>query len=508
MLKNIMLVGTASNVGKSVLCTALCRIFSDDGYLVAPFKAQNMSLNAAVTPSGREIGRAQAAQAEAARVIANEHMNPILLKPTGEHASQVIVQGQVHSVQSASTYFREGRQLLWHAVEESYEYLRARHDLLVIEGAGSPVELNLKSRDIANMRTAKLADAAVLLVADIDRGGIFAAVYGTLALLDADERIMIKGILVNRFRGDPTLFVEGRVQLAEIAGIPVLGVIPFVKDVGIDEEDSVAFEESRYARKPASMESAGGTLRIAIIHVPHISNFTDFDPLFLDPAVTVSFARHPSDLRDAHVIILPGTKNTMEDLQWLRKNGFDATIAQKRATGASIFGICGGYQMLGTSIHDPFAVESTLQETEGLCFIPMSTQMSHEKRTVQVCGRLLGFYEGILVEGYEIHMGVSEAETGTAKQNFAIVETTSAVGNFESDGYLSPGGDLIGTYLHGIFHNDSFRTAWLEREFQRFEIDQTPHLFRMEKTRETAYDSFAKVVRENVDMETIYRFLQ
>ena len=440
--KSIMFVGTASNVGKSILCTAFCRILAQDGYRTAPFKAQNMSLNSAVTPSGREIGRAQAVQAEAAGILPNEHMNPVLLKPTSMGRSQVIVQGKVKETVSARSYFQSNKDELWEAVMESFQFLKDRYEVIVMEGAGSPVEMNLKSRDIVNMRAAQMADADVFLIADIDRGGVFASVVGTLYLLTDEERARIKGIIINKFRGDRALFEEGVRLLEEYAKIPVLGVIPHLSDLGIEEEDSLGLESERY-RSCLSDNEGDQFLRIAVIQLPHLANFTDFDPLFLETGVRVTFCVKPDDLGQVDAIVLPGTKNTMEDLHWLHATGLAQAITAQAQMGIYVLGICGGFQMLGDEVRDPHHHESMQSMVEGLHLFDYKTLITDEKRTELVHGELQGAYQGIAVTGYEIHMGQTD---GSRQQAFALAQSqqTDVV---TSDGAQSTDGRYLGTYL-------------------------------------------------------------
>ncbi|WP_153004996.1 cobyric acid synthase [Ferroacidibacillus organovorans] len=504
MAKSLMVVGTSSNVGKSVLCTALCRILAQDGHRVAPFKSQNMSLNSAVTPSGREIGRAQAVQAAACGILPSEHMNPVLLKPMSHTLSQVILQGRVYETKSARAYFAERTGEIWNAVVESFRELERRYDVLVIEGAGSPVEMNLKARDIANMRTAELADAAVLLVADIDRGGIFASVVGTMHLLTEQERSRVKGIVVNKFRGDPSLFEDGVRMLEAYTGVPVLGVLPYLREIGIEEEDSVALEEGRY-RLPQLPQDARECVKVAILELPHLSNFTDFDPLFLEPGVHAYFCRQPADVADAHVVILPGSKNTVDDLLWLRANGFEGVIRQRRAAGAFIVGICGGYQMLGEEIRDPEGQESKIGRVVGLCELPIVTTLAREKTTVLTRGQAAGMFATIPLSGYEIHMG--QTVSVKAHQPFARVRT-GADGVWRDDGAFSADSSVMGTYLHGIFDNDAFRRAWLSAVRLRFELRAPEDSFvAMTDHRSKAIDRLAATVREHLDMQSLYQLL-
>lgn len=496
MAKSLMIVGTASHVGKSILTTALCRILTQDGHRVAPFKAQNMSLNSAVTPSGREIGRAQAVQAEACGILPNEHMNPVLLKPTGNMASQIVLQGRPVGTWSARDYFYDDKDEIWDAVVESYQYLAAHYDVVVLEGAGSPVEMNLKSRDIANIRSAEMADAPVILIADIDRGGVFASIVGTMALLETHERDRVRGIVINKFRGDIDLFDEGRQWLEAYLGIPVLGVIPYIPDVGIDEEDALGLATERYQK--SSYDDS--TVRIGIVQLPYMSNFTDFDPLFLEPDVQVYFCTKPEDLLDSDVMVLPGTKSTLLDLAWLHEHGWVDVIKQCIERGTSIIGICGGYQMLGKSVHDPHRLESSLETCSGLGIWDMVTTIAAHKTTVRVRGTLTGVYSDIRVEGYEIHMGVTEHQS--SHQPFALTQGTDSDA-WSSEGVISVDGRMIGTYLHGILHNDSFRNAWLNRLRQGRGLPLRETATNSQRVREAALDRLANTVRAHLNMGAI-----
>ncbi|WAH37241.1 cobyric acid synthase [Alicyclobacillus dauci] len=511
MAKGIMVVGTASHVGKSVIATALCRILKQDGYDVVPFKAQNMSLNSAVTPSGREIGRSQAAQAQACGVAPNEHMNPILLKPTSPSESQVIVQGRVVGREWAFSESTNRLDFLWSRVVESYQYLTQRHDVMVIEGAGSPVELNLKSRDLANMRTAELADADVLLVADIDRGGVFASVYGTLQLLTQSERERVKGIIINRFRGDPALFEDGVRQMESLTGVPVVGVIPYIEHVGVDEEDGVALESAsetqrRHFATTKAIEDGQDMpkLRIAIIQLPYISNFTDIDPLLLEPDIEVHFCSRSAELEGAAAVIVPGSKNTMADLAWLHDRGFTEALHQLVQHGAFVVGICGGYQMLGRKVHDPLQVESRLGRCQGIGLFDDETTFQADKRTVLVQGTLCGPYEDIRVHGYEIHMGVT---TRNRSKPFAQIRDGDS-DIWVDEGSCSEDGAIIGTYMHGIFHNDAFRLAWLNSLRLKSGLSERAEIIAVDELREAAYDRLADTVRANLDMNRIYQLLR
>ncbi|MCF8564900.1 cobyric acid synthase [Alicyclobacillus tolerans] len=547
MAKSIMVVGTASHVGKSVLTTALCRILSQDGLRVAPFKAQNMSLNSAVTPSGREIGRAQAAQAEACGILPNEHMNPVLLKPTGHLQSQVVLQGRPVGTRSARDYFFDEKNEIWNAVVESFNYLDERCDVVVLEGAGSPVEMNLKSRDIANMRCAEMADAHVILAADIDRGGVFASIVGTIQLLAPHERERVKGIVINKFRGDPSLFAEGRQWLEDYLEIPVLGVVPHIQDLGIDEEDSVSLSSERYqVKKPdgvqtpeAFAKSGGSPVRIGIVQLPHISNFTDFDPLFLEPGVQAYFCTKPEDLSEADAIVIPGTKSTVQDLAWLHERGFVTAIQQGASCKTALIGICGGYQMLGKAVLDPHHCESDLESCAGLGVMDAVTTIQLDKTTVLVKGTLTGVYGGIEVEGYEIHMGATDFSLDPHRQPFAHTRRAEVLASVDTgmpaydavvadaenadavnpyvgiqasdpspEGFVSEDGRVIGTYLHGILHNDEFRSAWLNRLRRKKGLPVQRTVLHLDELRTEAYDRLADVVREHLDMERIYEMLQ
>ncbi|MCY0901417.1 MAG: cobyric acid synthase [Firmicutes bacterium] len=527
-LRSLMILGTSSGVGKSVLSTGLCRIFAQDGYAVVPFKSQNMSLNSAVTPSGAEIGRAQAVQAEAAGVAPSEHMNPVLLKPTGDMRSQVIVQGKVYGNLAAREYFRSGKARLWEAVQESYRSLRESSDMVVIEGAGSPVELNLKDRDIANLRVAQMADAAVILVADIDRGGVFASVLGTLLLMEPHERERVRGILINRFRGDPALFEDGAKLLEARAGIPVLGVIPYLSDLRIDEEDSASLSADRY-RSGRRFADGRPRVRIGVVRVPHMANFTDIDSLYLEEDVEIIWAESTSALDDVDAVVLPGSKNTIDDLLWLQRVGLDQAVRGACKNGATILGICGGFQMMGASVHDPTGVESSVGEAQGLGLHDGITVMLGEKRTVLVSGQLEGPFRGVPVSGYEIHMGetrgisVSDAfcvlQVGAASKAAVVrsigpgspasqpvsLETADEA---HQDGFVSPDGRIIGTYLHGILDNDAFRMAWLNGLRRRRDLPEAVSTISARDLRDAEYDRVAAVMRDHMDIPLMYRLLE
>ena len=442
----LMVVGTASSVGKSTLVTALCRIAARRGIRVAPFKAQNMSNNAAVTARGEEIARSTAVQAAAARIAPSVQMNPVLLKPEGERRSQIIVEGRPWRTLEALDYWAR-RQQLWSIVTRNLDQLRDQYDLVIAEGAGSPVELNLKPHDITNMRVATYSQARTLLVADIDVGGIFAAMLGTLMLLEPDERALMRGLIVNRFRGDPALFDDGIGILEQRSGLPVLGVVPWIDDLGIAEEDAVALE------RPTSTPSAG-QLSIAVIHLPAIANFDDFDALGREPGVALRYISDPAQLAGTAAAILPGTKHTLAARRWLSERGFDRALAEYRG---GLAGICGGYQLLGQSISDELAVEGAGGTLPGLGLLPVSTAFAADKQTRQVAGRsLLPWAAGIPLDGYEIHMGRTSRMDGAAP-----ALSLGAAGAEHPDGCASADSRFWGCYLHGIFANADFRRAWL-----------------------------------------------
>ena len=452
----LMIQGTASGVGKSLLAAAFCRIFARAGYRVAPFKAQNMALNAAVTIAGGEIGRAQAAQAAAAGIEATVDMNPILLKPEPGDRSQVVVRGRALASVTWREYQRMQADLL-PIVAESLARLRAAWDLVVIEGAGSPAEINLRDSDIVNMRIARMADAPVLLVGDIDRGGVFAALLGTLALLDPADRARVGGLIVNRFRGDATVLAPGLAELAARAGVPVLGVVPYLEAGLMPAEDSLDLDER-------SRWGAGGALDVAVVRLPLISNFDDFEPLAAEPGVRVRFVRDAGEIGDADVIVLPGSKGTVSDLGWLFATGLASAIQRAAAGGLPVVGVCGGYQMLGEVIHDPDGVESHTRSAPALGLLAVETTFAPTKTTVRVRARIsqasAGVFSGAVggeVLAYEIHAGRTSART---RAPFTIVERAGSPVR-DDDSAVSEAGNVIGTYLHGLFANDALRRAFL-----------------------------------------------
>ena len=487
--KCLMVQGTASSVGKSVLCAALLRIFRQDGLRCAPFKAQNMALNSYVTRDGHEIGRAQAMQAMAAGLEPDVRMNPVLLKPTGERQSQVIVMGKSVGTMSAMEYHLM-KPKLRQQIREVYSALEQEMDCVVLEGAGSPAEINLREGDIVNMSMAEAADAPVLLVGDINPGGVFAALLGTLMLLEEQERRRVKGVIINKFRGDPAILEPGLRMLEERIHCPVLGVVPWM-DVHLEEEDSLS---TRFSERMGT-----GRLDIAVVRLPHISNFTDFEALALHPAFSVRYISSPEEIRGADAVILPGTKSTSEDLCAIRESGMAEAVVRYANGGGTVIGICGGYQMLGRVIRDPLGVESEKREVPGLALLDIETEFSPEKLTRQVRARgedvpgwKLG---GHVFSGYEIHAGRTRAGKDA---RVCLASGTDAVGA------SSPDGKVLGAYLHGLF-DDGFLAQvlalrlsgngnWETRDYDRF--------------REQELDRAARTVRESLDMEAIYRILR
>ena len=452
MAKALAILGTGSDVGKSLVTAGLGRIFYRSGIKVAPFKSQNMSLNSFVTVEGGEMGRAQVLQAQACGLSPHVDMNPILLKPEADRRSQVIVQGKVWRSQDAGDYF-DSKPELFDFVRQSYERLAVQYELIVIEGAGSAAEVNLRDRDIVNWPVVQMADAKVILVADIDRGGVFAQVIGTLDLLESHERERLLGVVINKFRGDRRLFDDGVAILEQRTGVPVLGVLPFLRDLVLDQEDSVTIE-SGSTGIPFSPE----TVNVAVILLPRMSNFTDFNALAAESDVALRYAKVPGDVVDADVIILPGSKQTIEDLHYVKQKGFGPVVASHVRAGREIVGLCGGFQMLGDRIDDPHAVEGGGQ-TEGFRLLPIDTELHHEKQTVQVQANPLmpGVSDAEMVRGYEIHVGLTSRRQGGPC--FRILDE----GGDREDGAVSPDGLVWGTYIHGVFDDPSFRRAWINR---------------------------------------------
>ena len=502
--KKVMFQGTSSHVGKSILTTAFCRILTQDGYNTAPFKAQNMALNSYVTRSGGEMGRSTVAQAEAAGVEPIVQMNPVLLKPTGNSCSQVILLGKSVGNYSASDYQNKYSQQAWDSVKKSLDYMETHYDILVIEGAGSPAEVNLKKNDIVNMRIAKECQSPVFLIADIDRGGALASIVGTLELLDEEERRLVKGLVINKFRGDITLLEPALTFLEERTGIPVLGVIPYLDQLGIDDEDSVSLQDM-------PKDSVMRDIHIAVIQTPKISNFTDFDAFTHEPDVNVRFVQQGDLIGNPDVIILPGSKNTTEDLLYLKHHGYADEIKELADRGTPVIGICGGYQMLGEKVCDPLHVESDKDEVTGLGLLPYITTMQGEKNTYQVefnCENLPFLdmnFSAENLKGYEIHMGETVL-TGSAQSLFNIVRRSNAPVDLQ-DGFINDKHHVFGTYCHGVFDNDHLRRSVINALRKRKGLLPLDIKFKYREYKEAEFDRLAAIVRKHFDMKKFYEIL-
>lgn len=504
LARTIMIQGTASSVGKSLLTAALCRMLRQDGFRVAPFKAQNMALNSFVTPDGGEIGRAQAAQAEAAKVAPTTDMNPILLKPERDSRSQVVVRGKPIGSYSAREYHGQKVDLRG-VVAECLERLRSAFDVVVIEGAGSPAEVNLRERELVNMFVAKIADAPVILVGDIDRGGVFASLLGTVELLEPDERARVAGLLINKFRGDLELLRPGLDFIAARTGIPVLGVVPHIPAVRVADEDSVSLDARARRGRAADTE-----LEIAVVRLPRISNYNDFEPLEHEAGVVVRFVEHPSDLASADLVILPGTKTTLSDLAWLRERGLGAAISARASLGQPILGICGGCQMLGGPIEDPHGVESNVGEGRGLGLLPLRTRFERVKTTSQVEATVarssfLSAPVGCRTAGYEIHMGAVETTEPDAHA-FTLVRRSGQALNVR-DGAVSADGVVVGTMIHGLFDEGELRTRMLSALRRRRGLTEPSEPAAL-SSRDAEYDRIAGTLRASIDMGMLARMLK
>lgn len=534
-LRSVMFAGTGSDVGKSVIAAAFCRIFKQDGYTPAPFKAQNMALNSYVTPEGLELGRAQAVQAEAAGIPSHTDMNPLLLKPSGDCTSQVVLNGRPIGNQDARTYFREqGRDVLVREVHAAYDRLAECYNPIVMEGAGSISELNLRKVDLVNLPMAQHADAAVILVADIDRGGVFASVYGSIMLQTEEDRRRIKGILINKFRGDMSLFTDGVKMIEELCGIPVIGVVPYYKDIYIEEEDSVML-------KTKKLNALQGKINIAVVLLRHMSNFTDFDVLERDERVHLFYTNNTDELQKADIILIPGTKNTLNDLYELRRNGVAQAIMQAHRNGSTVMGICGGYQMMGMEVCDPDHVEGDIDRLPGLGLLPVTTRLTKEKVTRQVVFRLADDEAAGLpppltpddtfstsdknndrndiCHGYEIHMGetvyLPDAKVRAFTSSMGGDDTTRT--GCSADEYFalkmpdaSENGCFVnnrcfGTYLHGILDNapviDFLLQPFLEKALYRTDFDYSTF-------KEEQYNKLATHVRQHVNMDLVYKIMK
>lgn len=491
MAKSLMIQGTGSGVGKSIIVAGLCRIFRDAGIRVAPFKAQNMALNSYVTADGGEIGRAQALQAEAAGIEPSVHMNPILLKASGEKGSQVILNGRVHSDMKAQEYYRF-RDKAWEVVKKAWAIMNRDYDVVIIEGAGSPAEINLKEEEIVNMAVARHTGAPVILVGDIDRGGVFASLYGTTALLDGD-RDYIRGFIINKFRGDMEILNPGKRMIEEKTGIPVIGTLPYLKETGLHEEDGLAIERV----KPSS---GFASIRITVLRLKYISNFTDFDPLLYEDDVELIYSLRSEDILNTDLLIIPGSKNTVKDLLHLKESGVEKTIGEALQRGVPLIGICGGYQILGNKISDPCHVETTTGEVQGLGLLQTDTVFDRTKVTSRVSAEMVGgisLLNGMpgTLKGYEIHMGRTH--------------TDSALFNVKrgSDGTVIPDGmadgDVWGTYIHGIFDNDEFRRALINGLRRRKGLDEISSITDYSLLRDEAMKRWAGLLEEKLDMDFV-----
>jgi adenosylcobyric acid synthase len=491
--KPLMIQGTGSHVGKSTVVTALCRIFARRGHRVAPFKAQNMALNSYVTADGGEIGRSTVEQAFAAGIAPTVEMNPILLKPNSEVGSQVILLGKPVGNYAARDYWKLKPEL-FDLVQTALRKLLADYEIVVIEGAGSPAEINLKSHDLVNMRVAKWAQAPVVLVGDISLGGVFAWLYGTLALLPEDERALVRATLINKFRGDPSLLGDGLQQLEALTGIPVLGVVPDFGELGIGEEDTVPTSHfGPWSADPTQ-------LRIGVVHYPYRSNFTDFDCFFREPGVEVRFVTDPAMLERCHVMFLPGSKQTIADLQWLREHGFEAAVRRRLEAGAFLVGLCGGFQMLGERLEDPDGVESSCAESSGLGFLPIATRFQREKALYQV--EAVCAVTGLALRGYEIHMG----ESRPLRDARPVVQIQRRNGQAVDllDGAQDVSGRVWGCYIHGLFDNDAFRRRFLADVRAAFNLPapQDPGT-----ASDSPYERLADAFERHLDMALLEKIL-
>ncbi|MBM7557116.1 cobyric acid synthase [Halanaerobacter jeridensis] len=501
MTKSIMIQGTASNVGKSILTIALCRILTQDGYQVAPFKSWNMALNSYVTNNGAEIGRAQAVQADAAGIDATADMQPLLVKPKGEGQAQVIVRGSPRGDFGVDRKNQDYINWALEVIDDSLTALSQQFEALVLEGAGSPAEINMKEQDLANMKVAKLKQTPVLLVADVNRGGALAAVVGTLKLLEPADRDLVQGIVLNKFRGDFELLEPGIEFLEEKTGKPVVGVLPYCHDIKIPDEDSVSL---------ANLSSTKAEIKIAVINLPHLSNFTDFDALALEPKVEVDYVSAEADLSDYEAVIIPGTKNTTADLKYLKDTGLAAKIIKAAEDEIIVVGICGGYQILGQKLLDPNLTEGDDKALTGLGLLDLETTFREEKATHQVQAAVNDGYEfcsAQKISGYEIHMG--QTQRGAGVEPLLTITERSGEKVTMPDGAVNQANLVWGTYLHGIFDNDQFRREWINYLRQQKGLAKLAgDSIEQRKELEASYDALAEMVRENLDLELLYRIME
>ena len=501
MAKSIMVQGTMSNAGKSLLAAGLCRIFKQDGYRVAPFKSQNMALNSFITREGLEMGRAQVMQAEAAGIEPSVLMNPILLKPTNDTGSQVIVNGEVLSTMSARDYFKYKKQLV-PDIMKAYHALEEQADIIVLEGAGSPAEINLKNDDIVNMGMAKMANAPVLLVGDIDRGGVFAQLAGTMMLLEEEEKRLVKGLVINKFRGDKSILDPGIEMLEQLCSKPVVGVAPYM-DIDVEDEDSLSERMSDHKEI--------GQIDLAVIRLPRISNFTDFNIFESIPGVSVRYISRAAQLGHPDLILIPGTKNTMHDLAWMRQSGVEASVLKAHASGCPVFGICGGYQMLGEELQDPEGAEGEPGASmRGMGLLHAETVFASRKTRTRITGRVQagsGIFsagQGCVISGYEIHMGVTRALSSRENEK---EETAVFLEDGRRDGLCRKDGLVFGTYLHGLFDNEEWTGKLLSRLAEKKGILWRSPEESRRAYKEKQYDRLARLVRENLDMKKIYEIM-
>lgn len=502
--KSIMLQGTASSVGKSLLTAALCRIFQQDGHRVLPFKSQNMALNSFITEEGLEMGRSQVFQAEAAKIKPSAAMNPILLKPTGDSFAQVIIKGKVYKNMTADEY-HEFKPQLRNIVTEIYEELIKSNDIVIIEGAGSPAEINLRDKDIVNMGMAEIADSPVLLIGDIDRGGVFASIYGTIMLLTVEERQRVKAIIINKFRGDKSLLGHGLKMLEDLTGLPVIGVIPY-GSFKIEDEDSMTDRFKRNINEK-------GKVTVEVVQLPHISNFTDFHVFEIMPDVHFRYIANANTVGNPDIIIIPGSKNTIADLKYLRESGLEKEIIRAYQKGSLVFGVCGGYQILGKKILDPQGIESNIPEIMGLGLLDVETIFEGEKITTQVEGEILFEDENYLrnckknsIKGYEIHMG----RTKLGKNAEPFIKINKKLGKEVKylDGAVNKEGRVFGTYIHGIFDEISFTGNIINNILNKKGLTSSSYQqMSLEEYKDREYDKLAKLVRDNIDMGKIYEIM-
>ncbi len=485
-----MVVGTSSGAGKSITVTALCRVLTKDGYKVSPFKSQNMALNSFVTKSGLEMGRAQVVQAYACMIEPEAYMNPILLKPTTDRKIQIIVNGKSIGNMSGIEYGKF-KTSLKPEIMKSYDYIRENYDISILEGAGSPVEINIKGEDIANMKMAEMADSPVILVADIDRGGVFASIYGTIMLMSEKERARVKGVIINKFRGDINILKSGLEEIEKLTGVPVIGVMPYT-NVDIEDEDSVTERFKRLQKKKG--------INISVIKLKHISNFTDIDALRMVEDINIKYINSVDEMGEEDIIIIPGTKNTIDDLKELKDNGIATEIIKASKNGKVIIGICGGFQMLGEKIKDPYGIESEIKEIPGLGLLELETVMEKEKNTTQYegklsnCTGLLEELEGEEIKGYEIHQGVTFGNESKVNDEDRIVTVVK-------------GENIFATYLHGIFGNEKITRNILNKVRAKKGIELQMKGITFDEYREQQLDKLEKIFRENVDIDKIYEIL-